>query len=172
VNIGAEMGTMRAEVSRSHILRSTEHPREVIVKSPLIVRNAPSRPLLPAGEYQAQLTDVAPYANDFGERLEFCFTVTQGPHTGAVVKRRTTVRLTPRNKLAETIQALGHELTARELSTGIDLAQLIGARCRITVIHSQDRAKTTYASIAYIMNTAVNDQECQTHETNAENPVP
>ncbi len=142
------------------------------MKSPLIVRNAPSRPLLPAGEYQAQLTDVAPYANDFGERLEFCFTVTQGPHTGVVVKRRTTVRLTPRNKLAETIQALGRELTTQELSAGIDLAQFIGARCRITVIHSQDRAKATYADIAYIMNTDLNAQERQAGKTSVESPIP
>jgi len=133
----------------------------LLTRQPLPVES----PLIPAAEYSAELSDVSEYENAFGHRLSFHFTITEGMLSGSIVERRTTASFTPRSKLGEMIaELLGRSLTERDMQSGIDLEQLIGTVCRVSVTHKIDRSGTPYCEVDHVSvssNPALNGQQRQ-----------
>ena len=134
----------------------------------LVIKQRPpmSTPLIPTAEYVAEVSSVGEYENAFEHRLAFKFTITEGDYAGMMIERRTAVSLTPKSKLGETVAALfGRELTDNDLLSGVDLDQLVGTHCRVSVVHRRDRSGTPYNDIDYVTvhpNPSLNGQQSQT----------
>ena len=128
-------------------------------------QSTPAGILIPEAEYSAELSDVSEYENAFGHRLSFRFTITEGMLSGSVVERRTTASFTLRSKLGELIaELLGRPLTDSDMRAGVDLEQLIGTVCRVTVSHKRDRSGTPYCEADHVSvspSTDLNGQKRQ-----------
>ena len=82
--------------------------------------------VLKDGSYEAILSNIKTFANTYGQRIGFEFTVKGGQFDGEKVMRSTAPQLTRQSKLAEVIQGmLGRELTDKELQDGFDLEDLL-----------------------------------------------
>jgi len=100
------------------------------------------------GTYRAKLTDIKQFANTYGERIGFEFTITSGPYEGQAVLRSTAPQLTRQSKLAEVIEGItGRDLTDKELETGFDLEDLIDTTCQILVLQSKSKTGAVYSNV-------------------------
>lgn len=104
--------------------------------------------LVKDGSYKARLTDVKAFANTYGERLGFQFTIDGGPYDGSKVLRSTATQLTKQSKLCEVIEGVaGRPLTPDELTKGFDVDQLIGRECNILVLQSRSKTGQVYSNV-------------------------
>ncbi len=70
--------------------------------------------------------NIKTFANNYGERVGFEFTIRGSQFDGEKITRSTASQINKRSKLTEVIQGiLGRELTGKELQDGFDLKDLI-----------------------------------------------
>lgn len=111
--------------------------------------------VVPEGTYKATLSKVTTFANAYGERVGFEFTLHGNGIEGEKVMRSTNPVLTAKSKLAEVLSGLlGRELTQAELSKGMDVEQLIGKGCNVLVLNSKAKNGVTYSNVERIFQTA------------------
>lgn len=100
------------------------------------------------GTYPAELSGIRQFANAYGTRIGFEFTIKGGQFDGLAVMRSTAPQLTPQSKLAEVLVGLlGRQLTQTELMGGIDLEALIGSPCRILVLQARGKTGAVYSNV-------------------------
>ena len=100
------------------------------------------------GTYRATVSNLKQFANTYGERIGFEFTITGGQFDGERVMRSTAPQLTKQSKLAEVIEGiLGRELTTKELQGGFDLEDLIDKECSILVLQSKSKTGAVYSNV-------------------------
>lgn len=122
----------------------------------LVVKHLKAAPpvALKNGTYKAVLSNIKQFANTYGQRIGFEFTVTDGPSEGEKVMRSTAPQLTRQSKLAEVIEGmLGRELTDKELTEGFNLETLLGRECSILVLQSRSKAGAVYANVEQVFTT-------------------
>ena len=105
------------------------------------------------GTYRAVVSSIRQFANTYGDRIGFEFTVKGGQFDGLTVMRSTAPQLTKQSKLAQVIEGvLGRELTAKEINSGFDLEQLIDKECNILVLQSKSKAGAVYSNVERVFN--------------------
>ena len=105
------------------------------------------------GTYRATVSNLKQFANTYGERIGFEFTIQGGQFDGERVMRSTAPQLTKQSKLAEVIEGiLGRELTAKELQGGFDLEDLIDKECSILVLQSKSKTGAVYSNVERVFN--------------------
>jgi len=105
------------------------------------------------GTYRATVSNLKQFANTYGERIGFEFTIQGGQFDGEKVMRSTAPQLTKQSKLAEVIEGiLGRELTAKELQGGFDLEDLIDKECSILVLQSKSKTGAVYSNVERVFN--------------------
>lgn len=110
--------------------------------------------LIKDGTYRATVSNLKQFANTYGERIGFEFTIKGGQFDGERVMRSTAPQLSKQSKLAEVIEGiLGRELTDKELQGGFDLEELIGKECNILVLQSKSRAGAVYSNVERVFST-------------------
>ena len=122
----------------------------------LVVKQREAAPavLLKDGTYKAVLSHIKTFANAFGERIGFEFTIQGGQFDGEKVMRSTAPQLTKQSKLAEVIEGiLGRDLTDKELQGGFDLEDLIDKECSILVLQSKSKTGAVYSNVERVFNT-------------------
>ena len=101
------------------------------------------------GTYRATVSNLKQFANTYGERIGFEFTIQGGQFDGERVMRSTAPQLTKQSKLAEVIEGiLGRDLTDKELQGGFDLEDLIDKECSILVLQSKSKTGAVYSNVA------------------------
>ena len=106
------------------------------------------------GTYRATVSNLKQFANTYGERIGFEFTISGGQFDGEKVMRSTAPQLTKQSKLAEVIEGiLGRELNAKELQGGFDLEDLIDKECSILVLQSKSKTGAVYSNVERVFNT-------------------
>ena len=104
--------------------------------------------LVKDGTYRATVSGLKQFANAYGERIGFEFTIHGGQFDGETVMRSTAPQLTKQSKLAEVIEGvLGRELTDKELRAGFDLDDLIDMQCSILVLQSKSKTGAAYSNV-------------------------
>lgn len=115
---------------------------------------APAAALIKDGTYRATVSNLKQFANTYGERIGFEFTIQGGQFDGERVMRSTAPQLSKQSKLAEVIEGiLGRELTDKELQGGFDLDELIDKECSILVLQSKSKAGVTYSNVERVFCT-------------------
>ena len=110
--------------------------------------------LVKDGTYRATVTNLKQFANTYGERIGFEFTIQGGQFAGEKVMRSTAPQLTKQSKLAEVIEGLmGRELNAKELQGGFDLEDLIDKECSILVLQSKSKTGAVYSNVERVFST-------------------
>jgi hypothetical protein len=100
------------------------------------------------GTYRATVSNLKQFANTYGERIGFEFTIQGGQFDGEKVMRSTAPQLTKQSKLAEVIEGiLGRDLTDKELQGGFDLEDLIDKECSILVLQSKSKTGAVYSNV-------------------------
>ena len=100
------------------------------------------------GTYRATVSNLKQFANTYGERIGFEFTIRGGQFDGEKVMRSTAPQLTKQSKLAEVIEGItGRELTDKELTGGFDLEELIDVTCNILVLQSKSKTGAVYSNV-------------------------
>ena len=100
------------------------------------------------GTYRAVVSNLKQFANTYGERVGFEFTIKGGQFDGERVMRSTAPQLSKQSKLAEVIEGiLGRELTDKELQGGFDLDELLDAACNILVLQSRSKTGAVYSNV-------------------------
>lgn len=100
------------------------------------------------GTYRATVSNLKQFANTYGERVGFEFTIQGGQFDGERVMRSTAPQLTKQSKLAEVIEGiLGRDLTDKELQGGFDLEELIDMECSILVLQSKSKTGAVYSNV-------------------------
>ena len=106
------------------------------------------------GTYRATVSNLKQFANTYGERIGFEFTISGGQFDGEKVMRSTAPQLTKQSKLAEVIEGiLGRDLTDKELQGGFDLEDLIDKECSILVLQSKSKTGATYSNVERVFST-------------------
>jgi len=106
------------------------------------------------GTYRATVSNLKQFANTYGERIGFEFTIQGGQFDGERVMRSTAPQLTKQSKLAEVIEGiLGRELTVKELQGGFDLEDLIDKECSILVLQSKSKTGAVYSNVERVFCT-------------------
>ena len=106
------------------------------------------------GTYRATVSNLKQFANTYGERIGFEFTISGGQFDGEKVMRSTAPQLTKQTKLAEVIEGiLGRDLTDKELQGGFDLEDLIDKECSILVLQSKSKTGATYSNVERVFST-------------------
>ena len=106
------------------------------------------------GTYRATVSNLKQFANTYGERIGFEFTIQGGQFDGERVMRSTAPQLSKQSKLAEVIEGiLGRELTDKELQGGFDLDELIDKECSILVLQSKSKNGAVYSNVERVFNT-------------------
>ena len=106
------------------------------------------------GTYLATVSNLKQFANTYGERIGFEFTISGGQFDGEKVMRSTAPQLTKQSKLAEVIEGiLGRDLTDKELQGGFDLEDLIDKECSILVLQSKSKTGAVYSNVERVFNT-------------------
>ena len=115
---------------------------------------APAAAVIKDGTYRATVSNLKQFANTYGERIGFEFTIQGGQFDGERVMRSTAPQLSKQSKLAEVIEGiLGRELTDKELQGGFDLDDLIDKECNILVLQSKSKAGVTYSNVERVFCT-------------------
>ena len=115
---------------------------------------AAQTPALKNGTYKATLSNIKQFANTYGQRLGFEFTVTAGDCEGEKVMRSTAPQLTKQSKLAEVIEGMmGRDLTDKEIRDGFDLESLLNKECNILVIQSKSKTGVVYSNVEQVFTT-------------------
>ena len=110
--------------------------------------------LVKDGTYRATVTNLKQFANTYGERIGFEFTIQGGQFAGEKVMRSTAPQLTKQSKLAEVIEGImGRELNAKELQGGFDLEDLIDKECSILVLQSKSKTGVVYSNVERVFST-------------------
>jgi hypothetical protein len=105
------------------------------------------------GTYRATVSNLKQFANTYGERIGFEFTIKGGQFAGEKVMRSTAPQLTKQSKLAEVIEGiLGRELNTKELQGGFDLEELIDMECSILVLQSKSKTGAVYSNVERVFN--------------------
>mgnify|MGYP003440469679 FL=1 len=105
------------------------------------------------GTYRATVSNLKQFANTYGERIGFEFTIQGGQFDGERVMRSTAPQLTKQSKLAEVIEGiLGRDLTDKELQGGFDLEDLIDKECSILVLQSKSKTGAVYSNVERVFN--------------------
>ena len=105
------------------------------------------------GTYRAVVSSIRQFANTYGERIGFEFTVKGGQFDGLTVMRSTAPQLTKQSKLAQVIEGvLGRELVAKEIGAGFDIEQLIDRECNILVLQSKSKTGAIYSNVERVFN--------------------
>ena len=100
------------------------------------------------GTYRATVSNLKQFANTYGERIGFEFTISGGQFDGEKVMRSTAPQLTKQSKLAEVIEGiLGRDLTDKELQGGFDLEDLIDKECSILVLQSKSKTGAIFSNV-------------------------
>lgn len=111
--------------------------------------------LVPDGSYKAELTKINQFKNAYGDRLGFEFTLKDKAVAGLKVMRSTSTQLSASGKLADVLRGiLGRELTAAELSKGIDVDGLVGMECGVLVLQAKAKNGITYSNVERIFPVA------------------
>ncbi len=106
------------------------------------------------GTYRATVSNLKQFANTYGERIGFEFTIQGGQFDGERVMRSTAPQLTKQSKLVEVIEGiLGRDLTDKELQGGFDLEDLIDKECSILVLQSKSKNGAVYSNVERVFNT-------------------
>jgi len=106
------------------------------------------------GTYRATVSNLKQFANTYGERIGFEFTIQGGQFDGERVMRSTAPQLTKQSKLAEVIEGiLGRDLTDKELQGGFDLEDLIDKECSILVLQSKSKTGAVYSNVERVFCT-------------------
>ena len=106
------------------------------------------------GTYRATVSNLKQFANTYGERIGFEFTISGGQFDGEKIMRSTAPQLTKQSKLAEVIEGiLGRDLTDKELQGGFDLEALIDKECSILVLQSKSKTGAVYSNVERVFNT-------------------
>jgi hypothetical protein len=107
--------------------------------------------VVPEGSYKATLSKVTQFANAYGERIGFEFSLHGEGVEGAAVMRSTNPILTAKSKLAEVLNGLlGRELTHDEINKGVDVEQMIGTECNVLVLNNKSKTGATYSNVERI----------------------
>jgi hypothetical protein len=115
---------------------------------------APAAALIKDGTYRATVSNLKQFANTYGERIGFEFTIQGGQFDGKRVMRSTAPQLSKQSKLAEVIEGiLGRELTDKELQGGFDLDELIDKECSILVLQSKSKTGAVYSNVERVFCT-------------------
>lgn len=115
---------------------------------------APAAALIKDGTYRATVSNLKQFANTYGERIGFEFTIQGGQFDGERVMRSTAPQLTKQSKLVEVIEGiLGRDLTDKELQGGFDLEDLIDKECSILVLQSKSKNGAVYSNVERVFNT-------------------
>ena len=115
---------------------------------------APAAAVIKDGTYRATVSNLKQFANTYGERIGFEFTIQGGQFDGERVMRSTAPQLTKQSKLAEVIEGiLGRELTDKELQGGFDLDELIDKECSILVLQSKSKTGAVYSNVERVFCT-------------------
>ena len=111
--------------------------------------------LVPDGSYRAELSKINQFKNAYGDRLGFEFTLQDKAVAGLKVMRSTSTQLSASGKLADVLRGiLGRELTATELSKGIDVDSLVGMECGVLVLQARAKNGITYSNVERIFPVA------------------
>jgi hypothetical protein len=117
--------------------------KEVVL--PLLIRN---------GTYRTTVSNIKTFANDYGERIGFEFTITGSQFDGEKITRSTASQINKKSKLTEVIQGiLGRELTGKELQDGFALKDLINKECNILVLQAKSQTGVVYPNVERVFNT-------------------
>lgn len=115
---------------------------------------APAAAVIKDGTYRATVSNLKQFANTYGERIGFEFTIQGGQFDGERVMRSTAPQLSKQSKLAEVIEGiLGRELTDKELQGGFDLDELIDKECSILVLQSKSKTGAVYSTVERVFCT-------------------
>ena len=115
---------------------------------------APAAAVIKDGTYRATVSNLKQFANTYGERIGFEFTIQGGQFDGERVMRSTAPQLSKQSKLAEVIEGiLGRELTDKELQGGFDLDDLIDKECSILVLQSKSKTGAVYSNVERVFCT-------------------
>ena len=115
---------------------------------------APAAAVIKDGTYRATVSNLKQFANTYGERIGFEFTIQGGQFDGERVMRSTAPQLSKQSKLAEVIEGiLGRELTDKELQGGFDLEDLIDKECSILVLQSKSKTGAVYSNVERVFST-------------------
>ena len=115
---------------------------------------APAAAVIKDGTYRATVSNLKQFANTYGERIGFEFTIQGGQFDGERVMRSTAPQLSKQSKLAEVIEGiLGRELTDKELQCGFDLDELIDKECNILVLQSKSKTGAIYSNVERVFCT-------------------
>ena len=115
---------------------------------------APAAAVIKDGTYRATVSNLKQFANVYGERVGFEFTIKGGQFDGEKVMRSTAPQLSKQSKLAEVIEGiLGRELNAKELQGGFDLEELIDRECSILVLQSKSKTGAVYSNVERVFCT-------------------
>ena len=110
--------------------------------------------LIKDGTYRATVSNLKQFANTYGERIGFEFTIQGGQFDGERVMRSTAPQLSKQSKLAEVIEGiLGRALTDKELQGGFDLEDLIDKECSILVLQSKSKTGAVYSNVERVFCT-------------------
>ncbi len=105
------------------------------------------------GTYRATVSNLKQFANTYGERIGFEFTISGGQFDGEKVMRSTAPQLTKQSKLTEVIEGiLGRDLTDKELQGEFDLEDLIDKECSILVLQSKTKTGAVYSNVERVFN--------------------
>jgi len=111
--------------------------------------------LVENGVYPAKLTSIRQFANAYGPRLGFDFTL-GGNGAGKTITRSTAPNFTKKSKLAELIRGLSEiEPSPIELSEGFDLETLVGSDCQVLVLQSTSKNGNVYSSVEQVFRLSV-----------------
>ena len=111
-------------------------------------KSTTSASVVPDGTYKAALSKVTQFDNAYGQRIGFEFTLQSKGVEGEKVMRSTSPNLSPSGKLADLLRGiLGRELTADELTKGVDVEELVGIMCNVLVLSSKGKNGATYSNV-------------------------
>ena len=107
--------------------------------------------VVPDGTYKAALSKVTQFANAYGERVGFEFTLYGKGVEGQTVMRSTAPSLSPSGKLADVLRGLlGRDLTPEEFKQGVDVEALVGVMCNVLVLSAKSKNGAVYSNVERI----------------------
>ena len=107
--------------------------------------------VVPNGTYPARLTDITQFQNAYGDRIGFEFTLQGGDVDGLTVMRSASPNLSAKSKLAELLRGLlGRSLEEHELTSGLDVEELVGIECKVLVLQSKGKSGHIYSNVEQV----------------------